>query len=409
MAETPVRGGVHVVGVGADGWDGVPASLQALVVEADVVVGGERHLAMLPDRVAAERMAWPSPLRDALPGLVEAWDGRRVVVLASGDPYVAGIGTTLQDFVPADRLVVHPAVSSVALARARMGWPAEAATVLRHAGELPRHAAPGHRILLLSADATTPGAVARALVERGLGASRLTALGHLGGADESRVEGVAADWDHAVPTLHVLAIEVVGRPAVAGLGWVAGLPDDAFDHDGQITKRDLRASALARLAPTPGALLWDVGAGAGSVGIEWMRAHPTCRTVAVESHPDRVVRIARNAMRLGVPDLGVVQGRAPDALVDLPTPDAVFVGGGATRDGVLEAAWEALRPGGRLVVHAVTLETERVVVDWAARLGGELTRVSVETAQPIGTFTGWTPARAVVQWAVTKSPKETVS
>ena len=169
-----------------------------------------------------------------------------------------------------------------------------------------------------------------------------------------------------------------------------------------LTKRDLRASALARLAPTPGGVLWDVGAGAGSVGIEWMRAHPSCRTVAVESHPERAANVARNAARLGVPGLRVVEGRAPDALADLPQPDAVFVGGGATREGVLDTVWTRLGPGGRLVVHAVTLETERVVVDWASRVGGEMARVSVETARPIGTFTGWEPARAVVQWAVTK-------
>lgn len=406
MAETPEDGGahgaVHVVGVGADGWDGLPERLRALVAEADLVVGGERHLAMLPASVRAERFAWPSPMREALPGLVESWAGRHVVVLASGDPYVAGIGTTLQDFVPRKRLVVHPAVSSEALARARLGWAAETVTVLRDHAELPRHLAAGQRLIVLSRDERVPSEVVALLVDAGLGASRLTALAHLGGDDEAVVAGTAAAWDQDVPSLHVLAIEVAADPSTTVLGWVAGLPDDAFEHDGQLTKRDLRASALSRLAPTPGSLLWDVGAGAGSVGIEWMRAHPSCRTLAVESHPERAANVARNASRLGVPALRVVQGRAPDALTDLPQPDAVFVGGGATREGVLESVWDRLVPGGRLVVHAVTLETERVVVDWASRVGGELTRIAVETARPIGTFTGWEPARAVVQWAVTK-------
>lgn len=406
MAETPVprgvHGAVHVVGVGADGWKGLPERLRALVAEAEVVVGGERHLAMLPVEVGAERRPWPSSLRAALPDLVASWAGRRVVVLASGDPYVAGIATTLQELIPADRLVVHPAVSSEALARARMGWAAETVTVLRDHAELPRHLAAGQRLIVLSRDERVPSEVVTLLVEAGLGASRLTALAHLGGTEESVVRGTAAAWDHDVPSLHVLAVEVVADPSTALLGWSAGLPDDAFEHDGQLTKRDLRASALARLAPTPDALLWDVGAGAGSVGIEWMRAHPSCRTVAIESQPERAARVARNAARLGVPGLRVVEGRAPDALADLPRPDAVFVGGGATREGVLDTVWDRLGPGGRLVVHAVTLETERVVVEWASRVGGELTRISVETARPIGTFTGWEPARAVVQWAVTK-------
>ncbi|MEG9227454.1 precorrin-6y C5,15-methyltransferase (decarboxylating) subunit CbiE [Aeromicrobium sp. Sec7.5] len=402
MAETPTRGGVDVVGVGADGWDGLSDRLRALVAQAEVVVGGERHLAMLPSEIGAERLPWPSPMREALPGVVETWAGRRVVVLASGDPYVAGIATTLQDFVPAEHLIVHPAVSSEALARARMGWAAETVTLLRDHAVLPRHLADGQRLLVLSRDADVPDEVAALLVSAGLGTSRLTALANLGAADETAAVGPADSWGHVVPSLHVLAVEVVADPSTTVLGWSAGLPDDAFEHDGQLTKRDLRASALARLAPTPGALLWDVGAGAGSVGIEWMRAHPTCRTLAVESHPDRAANVADNAARLGVPALRVVEGRAPDALTDLPRPDAVFVGGGATREGVLDTVWDRLGPGGRLVVHAVTLETERVVVDWASRVGGELTRVAVETARPIGTFTGWEPARAVVQWAVTK-------
>ncbi|MCK5890452.1 precorrin-6y C5,15-methyltransferase (decarboxylating) subunit CbiE [Aeromicrobium sp.] len=402
MAETLRRGDVHLVGVGADGWEGLAEPLRALVAQAEVVVGGERHLAMLPPHVTAERVVWPSPMRAALPGLVASWSDRRVVVLASGDPFVAGIGTTLRDFVPPERLVVHPAVSSESLARARMGWPAESVTVLRDHAQLPRHLAAGQRLLVLSRDEHVPAEVVSLLVDAGLGASRVTALAHLGGADESVASSTAQTWKHAVPSLHVLAVEVVADRPTSFLGWVAGLPDDAFEHDGQLTKRDLRASALARLAPVPGAVLWDVGAGAGSVGIEWMRAHPTCRTVAVESHPERAARIARNAARLGVPGLQVVEGRAPDALADLPDPDAVFVGGGATGEGVLDTAWARLGPGGRLVVHAVTLETERVVVDWASRVGGELTRLAVETARPIGTFTGWEPARAVVQWAVTK-------
>ncbi len=404
-----------VVGIGADGWGGVPERLRALVSAAPVVLGGRRHLDLLPPVPGQVREPWPSPLRAGLPALLETYADRPLVALASGDPLVSGIGTTLLDLLGADAVRVEPAVSSPALARARLGWAVESCAVLSLVGRDPhlvlRELAPGRRLVLLSSDAGTPREVASLLVEHGAGASRLTVLGDLGDPDrESRAEGTARHWatttDEA-PRLNVVALEVVvDGPPPPALSWAPGLPDDAFEHDGQLTKRDLRASALARLAPVPGALLWDVGAGAGSVGIEWLRAHPTCRAVAVESHPDRVARIGRNAASLGVPHLRVVEGRAPDALGDLQRPDAVFVGGGATRAGVLEACRAALRPGGRLVVHGVTLETERVLGEAHAALGGELTRVAVEHAAPVGTFTGWTPARAVTQWCWVKGQDE---
>jgi precorrin-6Y C5,15-methyltransferase (decarboxylating) len=259
----------------------------------------------------------------------------------------------------------------------------------------------GRRVLVLSRDAGSPGEVAALLVEDGYGPSTLTVLGDLGGPDESRRDVVAADWSGAAPDLNVVAVQVVAGPDGARGSLVPGLPDEAYDHDGQLTKRDLRASALARLLPGPGELLWDVGAGAGSVAVEWMRSHPTCRAVAVEQHEQRVKRIRSNAARLGVPGLRTVTGVAPEALADLPSPDAVFVGGGATEE-VLMRAWAALRPGGRLVIHAVTQETELVLAGWWRRHGGELTRIAVEHLEPIGGFHGWKPARAVVQWAVTK-------
>ena len=390
---------ITVVGIGADGWSGLDATRRAAVEAADVVLGGERHLALLPEKISADRRPWPSPLRDALPALLAEFENRRVVALASGDPLVAGIATTFIDLLGSDAVTVLPAISSVALARARMKWPAESTTVLRDHRELPRHLANGNRILVLSADATTPDATARLLVDAGFGASEFTVLENLGAAGEKRFDGVASEWQPGAGPLNVIAITCAGS---GGLGWTPGLPDDAFDHDGQLTKRDLRASALARLAPAPGQLLWDIGAGAGSIGIEWMRAHQTCRAIAVEAREDRAKRAAENAVRLGVGSLRIVIGHAPEALADLPGPDAIFVGGGATDAGVLDAAWSALEPGGRLVVHGVTLETERVLADKYAELGGELTRLHVEHAGPIGTFTGWKPARAVVQWAVSK-------
>ncbi|GAA1923104.1 bifunctional cobalt-precorrin-7 (C(5))-methyltransferase/cobalt-precorrin-6B (C(15))-methyltransferase [Nocardioides lentus] len=396
---------IHVVGVGADGWPGVPEPLRARVLAADVLLGGARHLALVPEVVGQRREAWPSPLRERLPALLDALDpGLAVVALASGDPFVSGVGTTLVDLLGADAVVAHPAVSSVALARARMGWPAESTTTVTLVGRdvdlLGRALSPGARLVVLSSDERTPAAVARLLVARGYGGSRMTVLGDLGSSAETRVEATAAAWTGEGPRLHVLALDCVG-PVLGG--WAAGLPDDAYEHDGQLTKRDLRASALARLAPQPGQLLWDVGAGAGSVGVEWARAHPTCRTVAVERHPDRAARVARNAAALGVPGLVVVRGDAPGALDGLAAthgaPDAVFVGGGVTVPGVLEACLAALRPGGRLVAHAVTVESELVLARAHAAHGGELTRHAVETAAPLGGMTGWTPARTVTQWA----------
>jgi precorrin-6Y C5,15-methyltransferase (decarboxylating) len=389
-----------VVGIGADGWSGLDAQRRAAVEAAEIILGGERHLAMLPDELRGERRPLPSPLRDGLGHLLPHLKGKQVVVLASGDPLVAGIGTTLvEGFHTGDYTEILPAISSVALARARMQWSAESITVLRDHRDLPRHLAPENRVIILSANAETPAEVARLLADHGFGASTMTVFENLG-ADETCTESDAASWHATVGNLNLIALDLRGHSNVAS--WTAGLPDEAFDHDGQLTKRDVRASALARLAPAPGQLLWDVGAGAGSIGIEWLRAHPTCEAVAIEEREDRAKRIAENAVRLGVGRLRVVGGHAPDAFTNLPAPDAIFVGGGATDAGVLDACWQALAPDGRLVVHGVTLETERVLADKYAELGGELTRLHVEHAGPIGTFTGWKPARAIVQWAIRK-------
>lgn len=397
MSSTGVPSDVVVVGIGADGWGSLPESSRSLVLEAAVLWGGSRHLSLVPSVPGQTRVPWPSPLSVGLPSLLSEYAGRPVVALASGDPLVSGIASTLLDLGAPVRVV--PAVSSVALARARMGWSAESCVVVtvvgRSVSRVLRECAPGRRVLVLSSDATTPGALASLLTSSGWGASRLTVLGDLGSSSESSVAGVASSWSESSPALNVIALEVVGNGLAS---WALGLPDDAFENDGQLTKRDLRASALARLMPAPGQLLWDVGAGAGSVGIEWMRAHPNCRTIAIESDPERAARIARNASALGVPDLQVVEGRAPTALAGLEAPDAIFVGGGATGAGVLETCLSSIKPGGRLVVHGVTLETETLLANAYADHGGELTRIHVETSAPVGGFTGWMPARGVTQW-----------
>jgi precorrin-6Y C5,15-methyltransferase (decarboxylating) len=377
------------------------------VEDAEVLRGSARQLALLPPSVAGERLPWPSPMLPEVARLASAHAGRRVVVLASGDPMLSGVGTTLVRLLGPGAVEVLPAPSSVSLACARLGWAVEETAVVTVVGRpvslVVPHATPGRRLLVLGPDGRTPAEVARLLADRGLGASRLTALAALGGPDERRFEGTAAAWPHAdTDPLVVTAVEVAADPGAAPPSAVPGLPDDAYEHDGQLTKRDVRAVVLARLAPLPGQLLWDVGAGAGSIGIEWMRVHPASRAVAVEADPERAARIGRNAARLGVPDLQVVTGRAPAALGGLPAPDAVFVGGGATASGLLDACWAALRPGGRLVASAVTVESEAVLAGWHGRCGGALTRVSVAHAAPVGGFTGWKPAMPVTLWSVSR-------
>lgn len=409
---------IDVVGIGAGGWDSLEPRARELVVTADRVYGSPRQLALLPEVSRQVRTDWPTPLRPALTGLLADHDRARLVVVASGDPLLAGVATTLVEVFGAAAVRVHPGVSSVSLAGARLGWAAETVDVVRlntaEATAIGRYLSPGRRLVVLSRDRTSPAAVAAVLRESGFGASEVVVLADLGTDYESRVDGTAATWTegqlpdldvlpdlHLVPDLNVVCVTC--RPDRASGLWSSapGLPDEAYEHDGQLTKRDIRASALAHLAPAAGELLWDVGAGAGSVGIEWLRIHPRCRAVAVEQDGARAERIRSNAVHLGVPELKVVVGAAPDALAGLPIPDAVFVGGGATGETV-EVAWRALAGGGRLVVHAVTQQTERVVSDCWQRLGGQLTRISVELMQPIGGFSGWQPARAVVQWSIQK-------
>jgi precorrin-6Y C5,15-methyltransferase (decarboxylating) len=398
---------VTVVGVGADGWDGLSPAARRAIEGAEVLRGSARQLALVPPSVAAERVPWPSPMAPALAALPGAHPGRRVVVLASGDPMLSGVGGSLVRLFGPSAVRVLPHPSSVSLACARLGWPVEETAVVPVVGRplalLVPHLVPGRRLLVLGSDGGTPGEVAKLLVESGYGASRLTALAALGGPAERLLRGTAADWPHpSTDPLVVTAVEVVADPGTVPLPTVPGLPDDAYAHDGQLTKRDVRAVTLARLAPLPGRLLWDVGAGAGSVGIEWMRVHPSCRAVAVEAVAERAHRIRENAVRLGVPGLQVVEGSAPEALVGLPRPDAVFVGGGATTPLLLDACWEALAPGGRLVVNAATVQSEAVLAEWHGRCSGALLRLSVAHAAPVGGFTGWRPAMPVTIWSATR-------
>ncbi|VUD48417.1 unnamed protein product [Burkholderia pseudomallei] len=337
-----------VVGIGDDGYAGLGKPARRALADAAVVMGGERHLAMLPARHRAQRAPWPKPF-DLAP--LFARRPARVCVLASGDPMLFGVGALLARALAPNEWRVLPAPSSLSLAAARTGWPLQdvdaVSLVGRPLASLHRHLYPGRRLFVLSADGATPAAIAGALVARGFGPSAMSVFEHLGGPLERRLDARADAWrDARAAALNVVAIECRACADAPRLALTPGLPDDAYRHDGQITKRDLRALALARLAPAPGELLWDVGAGCGSIGIEWMRAHPSCRTIAIEAHPDRQRFIEHNRDALGVPALELVAGRAPDALAGLRAPDAVFVGGGVSREGVLDACWAGLKPGG---------------------------------------------------------------
>lgn len=396
-------GRVVVVGLGADGWHGLAPASRAALAAAGAVVGSERQRALVRGHHSAAETDLPSPLRAGLASLVGSLPGP-VVVLASGDPLHFGIGRTLVDLLGAERIDVMPAVSSMALACARMRWPVEDTTVVSLVGRpesrLRERLHDGARLLVLVPDRTGPQVVAGVLRDAGFGQSPMTVLTDLGTANETHTDGAAMWWaDPAASDLAIVAVDVRGQ----GRSLVPGLPDDAYESDGQLTKRHVRAATLAALGPRPGELLWDVGGGSGSIGIEWLRAHPTCRAVAVESSPERAARIARNAAALAGGRLDVVTGRAPGALAGLERPDAVFVGGGLTAPGLLDAVTAAVRPGGRVVANTVTLDSEALLFDWFRRLGGILTRLEISHADAVGSFTSWSAARPVTQWVWTRS------
>jgi precorrin-6Y C5,15-methyltransferase (decarboxylating) len=399
---------IALVGTGADGWSGLTTPARARIEMAGVVIGGQRQLDLLPDTITAQRVPWPSPLRPFVAELVSRYRSRGLVVLASGDPMFFGIGRALVEEVGPQSLLVLPHPSSISLACARLGWPVEDIDVVSLVGRplasLTTSLYHRRRLLVLGNDATTPTAVAKLLIAKGFGGSTLTVLEQLGAPWETRRSGVAQTWDAAFgDPLNVVAVECLLSREGTRLGLVPGLADAVYQDDGQLTKREVRAVTISSLAPAPGELLWDIGGGAGSVAIEWMRAHRSCRAIAVEADNERAARIAGNAEALGVPGLRIVNGRAPTALAQLPTPDAIFIGGGLTAEAMLDTAWAALKPGGRLVANAVTLESEALLAQCYARSGGELIRIATSRAKAVGGFTGWQQAMPVTQWSVTKA------
>ena len=390
------------MGIGEDGVEGLSTVARGLVSGAEIVFGGKRHLGLAGPLIRGAVRPWPSPFDSAVADVL-AQRGRRVCVLASGDPYHYGIGALLARHVASGEIMVVPAPSAFSLAAARLGWPlADCALVSLHGRELDRvrpHLQPGARVLALTSDGDGPAALAGLLADIGFGTSRLTVLEALGGPRERIRATTAADFSLGdVAALNTMAIEVVAQNGARIIARASGLPDAMFEHDGQITKPEVRAVTLSSLAPRRGELLWDVGAGAGSVAIEWMLADTTLRAIAIEAQAERAARIRRNAASFGVPGIEIVQGAAPGALTGLPAPDAIFVGGGASDAGVLDAVVAALRRGGRLVVNAVTLQTEALLLARHAGLGGELLRIAIARAEPVGRMTAFRPALPVTQW-----------
>jgi precorrin-6Y C5,15-methyltransferase (decarboxylating) len=398
---------VTVVGIGADGWDGLAEPARSALLAAKCVLGGDRQLDLLPKAVTATRIAWPSPLVPALPGLLDEHAESGLVVLASGDPMHFGIGPLIAKHLGAQRLQVLPVPSSISLACARLGWAAQDVTVISAVGrsldKVRAQLSSAQRILVLAQDGDTLPALTELLRANGYGPSEVVALENLGAATENVHRATAQQWGSTKSEpLAILAVECVAAQGTRELSRTPGLADDAYEHDGQLTKRHVRALTVAALAPKPGQLLWDIGGGAGSVAIEWLRTDRRCRAFAIESAAERAVRIRGNAVRLGVPQLKVVTGRAPEALAGLEKPDAVFIGGGLTVEGMLDAAWDALRPGGTLVANAVTIESERLLVDRQRLFGGDLTKIEIARPASVGGFTAWRSALPVVQFVAVK-------
>ncbi|MGE0578729.1 precorrin-6y C5,15-methyltransferase (decarboxylating) subunit CbiE [Reyranella sp.] len=399
---------LSIIGIGEDGVAGLSSSARALIESAELVVGGKRHLDLADSLISGRRLAWPSPMGEAIPEVAKH-RGRPVVVLASGDPFHYGVGNLLLRAIPAAETLCLPQPSSFSLAAARLGWSLQdVALVSLHGRALEaivRHLQPGARIFALSWDGDTPRKLAELLVARGMGQSRLTVLEAMGGPRERIRQATAAGFDLAdVGALNTIALDVVAPSGAAVVALAPGLDDSLFENDGQLTKREVRAAAIAALAPRWGELLWDVGLGAGSVAIEWLLRHPSLKAVGIEDRPERAARAARNAASLGTPDLQIVQKKAPEGFAGLPAPDAVFIGGGLSDPGLFEAAWSHLKPGGRLVANAVSLQSEARLIELFQRHGGELVRLEVAKAGRAGTggVFVWRQAAPIVQWRVRK-------
>ncbi len=408
---------ITVIGIGEDGLSGLSPTALNMIDNAEVIVGGERHLQMLraggqmlpPGEQA--RMDWSAGFSKTL-DIIEQKRGKQIVVLASGDPMYFGVGATMARRFGGNALNIIPAVGAVSLAASAMGWslPDVAVTTIhgRPVQNIIYHLAPKAKIIALSNGAESPAEVARILSEHGFGQSKITVLENLGGKNENRIDGTADKWGAGeCSPLNTLAIECIAAPGVQGLSHLAGLADDAYEHDGQISKREVRAITLAKLAPAADEMLWDIGSGSGSIAIEWMRAGKNLRATAFEKNDVRAKNINTNAFNLGITRLKVVEGSAPEVLAKASgAPDAIFIGGGlSTNSNIINVAWDALKPGGRLVANAVTIKSEAVLFNFADEVAGELSRINIERQEKIGGQVSFRSLKAVTQLVAYKPEK----
>jgi precorrin-6B C5,15-methyltransferase / cobalt-precorrin-6B C5,C15-methyltransferase len=396
---------LSIVGIGEDGLTSLNPEARAAIDTATLLVGGERHLALLPND-GRERKTWTSPLMDLVHEII-ARRGEKICILATGDPQHFGIGVTFAKRLPIDELAIFPSPSAFSLAAARLGWDLSRTECMTLHGRPLELLIPlltnGTNILALSDSGDTPRHIATLLVEHGFGDSEMTILEHMGGPEETITEiDMLRIGSLQFRDFNTVALKCVSGSDVQSMSRIPGLPDTAFAHDGQLTKQEIRSATLTALRPLPGDLLWDVGAGCGSIGIEWMRNHSSNQAIAVESHPERLNFIRENKLKLGVPGLTIVSEKAPASLQHLPAPDAVFIGGGLSAEGLFETCWTALKPGGRLVANAVTVEGEGILFDQHALYGGSLTRIDISRAEKIGKFTSWKPFRQVTQYRMIK-------
>jgi precorrin-6Y C5,15-methyltransferase (decarboxylating) len=394
-----------IIGMGEDGYEGLSATAKLVLKNTDVIVGSERLFSFLP-ALKAERQEWPQPF-SAVVDQMKPLRGRNTVILATGDPMNYGVARKLLEFIPFAEMTVIPHLSAFSHAASRMGWSLPDCDTLtlhgRDAANIESFIQPNAKLIVLTADASTIPEVARRLVARGFEKSSATVLENMGGERETKSSFIAdALSTRAFSDLNTLAVQCVAGQNAKVWSRLAGLPDDAFIHDGQLTKREVRAATLAALSPAPDQHLWDIGAGCGSVGIEWMRSTRGCDAIAFESNDERLKMIAQNADRLGTPRLKIVAGQAPETLNGLPAPDAVFIGGGIGIPSVFETAWKKLKSGGRMVANVVTIEGEMHLYDLQEKHGGDLVRIEISNLTPIGPYRALKPRMAVTQWKAQK-------
>ncbi|MGB0576936.1 MAG: precorrin-6y C5,15-methyltransferase (decarboxylating) subunit CbiE [Alphaproteobacteria bacterium] len=397
---------LSIIGIGDSGLDSMTPIARSALESADIIFGGERHLKFLGDD-SRDLQSWSSPFADSIERVL-SYRGKPVAVLATGNPLWHGAGSTLSKTIPIEEMSIYPSPSAYSLAAAQIGWAIENTICLTvHGRKLETiipSITPNAQLFILCHNGDTPSEAASLLKDRGFGDSEMTALSHLGGTEEAICKNTASEWNvRDLPNLTTLAIRCIAGLKAKILPTTPGLPDDVFEHDGKLTKQEIRAATLAALSPLPGQHLWDVGAGCGSIAIEWCRAADRATASAVETHADRLNSIRTNAMALGVPSLEIIEGRAPDALHPLPKPDAIFIGGGLSTGGVVETCWEALSCHGRLVANAVTIEGETRLIQAQVSYGGELVRFAISRTQTVGSFQGWRPMMPVTQWRITKT------